>query len=340
MVEQEQRIIEGLTKIGLTKYQAMAYTAIVALGEGTAYVIAEKSAVPRAKVYEALDALVEKGFIVKITTEKGALYRSLPPTETITAAVDEISAKMAEVLTRLNALTTRQQDMTTEPLVTIFNNASSLLKMIRQSDVKEVWVNPMARIGRKIRELSQELSLEFHTISSEMPVVFLIGERDAFFVREMNGSQIMLRFSKGIIQQMISLVTLTTKNNLGTSIPESKVKILGESAIIDVEDKLKVNIPDYKPETEPVFFWGRMERCAGVFYVSTPYNLFITSKRLIIQTDDERLFARAIKFVQSVEVTDKQVTIILRKVGGREELTLSSIAYSKIIANLLKLLHL
>ncbi|MHA1878986.1 MAG: helix-turn-helix domain-containing protein, partial [Candidatus Heimdallarchaeota archaeon] len=61
MAKEEETIIDGLTTIGLTKYQAMVYIALVALGEGTAYVIAEKSAVPRAKVYETLDALVEKG---------------------------------------------------------------------------------------------------------------------------------------------------------------------------------------------------------------------------------------------------------------------------------------
>ncbi|MCF2143265.1 MAG: hypothetical protein K9W42_06150 [Candidatus Heimdallarchaeota archaeon] len=95
---------------------------------------------------------------------------------------------------------------------------------------------------------------------------------------------------------MFTLVAATSKINGKTPSLESKVRILGESAIIDVEDKLKVNIPDYDPLAEPVLFWGRIERCSGAFHLSTPFNLFLTIKRLIIQTDDERLFARAIKF--------------------------------------------
>ena len=338
MAKEEETIIDGLTTIGLTKYQAMVYIALVALGEGTAYVIAEKSAVPRAKVYETLDALVEKGFITKITSEKGALYRALSPVETITTALDEISAKMTDVLAKLNTLTTRKQDGTTEPVVTIFNNINAMINMVRKSDVTDVWLNPLAKMGRKVRELCQELDLKLHVISSEIPVVFLIGERDAFFIKETNGSQVMLKFAKGIIQQMFTLVAATRKINGKTPSLESKVRILGESAIIDVEDKLKGNIPDYDPLAEPVLFWGRIERCSGAFHLSTPFNLFLTTKRLIIQTDDERLFARAIKFVQHIQVEEKEVKIVFRKVGGKEELTLSSIVYSKIVANLLQIL--
>ncbi|MCF2143264.1 MAG: hypothetical protein K9W42_06145 [Candidatus Heimdallarchaeota archaeon] len=74
-----------------------------------------------------------------------------------------------------------------------------MINMVRKSDVTDVWLNPLAKMGRKVRELCQELDLKLHVISSEIPVVFLIGEQDAFFIKETNGSQVTLKFAKGII---------------------------------------------------------------------------------------------------------------------------------------------
>lgn len=61
-----QKLIDQLMLLGLTQYEAQAYIALVVLQRATAAKIAEESKIPRPKVYEALDSLERKGFILSI----------------------------------------------------------------------------------------------------------------------------------------------------------------------------------------------------------------------------------------------------------------------------------
>lgn len=63
-----EKIITTLRKLGLNRYESKAYLALVSLGVTTAGKLAEKSGIPRAKVYEVLRSLEKQGFAVSTST--------------------------------------------------------------------------------------------------------------------------------------------------------------------------------------------------------------------------------------------------------------------------------
>lgn len=63
-----EKVITTLRKLGLNKYESMAYLALVSLGVSTAGKLAEKSSIPRAKIYEVLRSLEKQGFAVSTST--------------------------------------------------------------------------------------------------------------------------------------------------------------------------------------------------------------------------------------------------------------------------------
>ena len=55
-------ILDILRRLGLSKYEANAYVALVGLSTGTATEIANMAGIPETSAYRALNGLVQKGF--------------------------------------------------------------------------------------------------------------------------------------------------------------------------------------------------------------------------------------------------------------------------------------
>ena len=71
----EAKTLGTLQKLGLSAYEAKAYTALVALGPTTATVLSTEAAIPRTKIYEALRRLEDKKWI---TVSKGRPSTYIP----------------------------------------------------------------------------------------------------------------------------------------------------------------------------------------------------------------------------------------------------------------------
>jgi Predicted transcriptional regulators len=75
-------LAESLKSLGLTKYEALVYIALLKVSGATATEIHEISGVPRASVYPVLDRLLQKNLVaVSHTTPKR--FASVPPDEGI-----------------------------------------------------------------------------------------------------------------------------------------------------------------------------------------------------------------------------------------------------------------
>lgn len=57
------KAVELFTDLGLTEYEAQVYVALLRLGTGTARAISETTEVPRTRIYDAVEALSERGFV-------------------------------------------------------------------------------------------------------------------------------------------------------------------------------------------------------------------------------------------------------------------------------------
>ena len=72
-----ESMVERLTKLGFSLYEAKAYVGLLVNGEQTGYGLSNLTGVPQPKVYETLRRLVEQGAVIQ-TSEKPAMYAPIP----------------------------------------------------------------------------------------------------------------------------------------------------------------------------------------------------------------------------------------------------------------------
>jgi len=94
-------VVEHLVKLGLSEYEAKAYVATVALGEGTIKEISDESKVPRSRAYDVMERLLQKGF-VEVGNSQPRCYRANDPSDSLNHLMDEIRNSRDEVVKALN----------------------------------------------------------------------------------------------------------------------------------------------------------------------------------------------------------------------------------------------
>src|SRR5512136_396838 len=83
------RIIDCLKSLGLTKYEALVYIALLKTASATATGIHEISGVPRASVYTVIDQLLDKG-LVSVSQSAPKRFAAFPPEDAIARLMDSI----------------------------------------------------------------------------------------------------------------------------------------------------------------------------------------------------------------------------------------------------------
>src|SRR5437016_13036549 len=77
-----RRFWQRLQSMGLNAYEARSYLVLVGHPRFKALELAARAHVPRQKIYEVLDSLVEKGF-AQVMQEKTKLFSAVPPDQAI-----------------------------------------------------------------------------------------------------------------------------------------------------------------------------------------------------------------------------------------------------------------
>lgn len=88
-----QRFWRRLQQLGLNAYEARSYLVLVGHPRFKALELAARSHVPRQKIYEVLDSLVEKGF-AQVVQEKTKLFSAVEPT----IAIPSYIARRGQIL--------------------------------------------------------------------------------------------------------------------------------------------------------------------------------------------------------------------------------------------------
>jgi len=83
------KIIECLKSLGLTKYEARVYIALLKIVGATASEIHEISGVPRASVYTVIDQLLDKG-LVSVSQSAPKRFAAISPEDAITRLMGQI----------------------------------------------------------------------------------------------------------------------------------------------------------------------------------------------------------------------------------------------------------
>ncbi|WP_019176289.1 TrmB family transcriptional regulator [Methanomassiliicoccus luminyensis] len=95
--------VKHLMRLGLNEYEAKAYVATVALGEGTIKEISAESGVPRSRTYDVMEKLAEKG-LVEVGSSTPICYRANEPLVASQQLMDEIRHANDEIVKELNEI--------------------------------------------------------------------------------------------------------------------------------------------------------------------------------------------------------------------------------------------
>lgn len=87
--ENPVRLVECLKSLGMTKYEALVYIALLRVPNATASEIHEGSSVPRASVYPVLDQLLDKD-LVSVSQSAPKRFAAIPPNDAITRLLSRI----------------------------------------------------------------------------------------------------------------------------------------------------------------------------------------------------------------------------------------------------------
>ena len=71
-------VMDALSLLGLSEYEAKAYEALVRLGEAKPSAVTRESGIPQSKVYDVLNRLVDAG-LARVIPERPKRYAPLPP---------------------------------------------------------------------------------------------------------------------------------------------------------------------------------------------------------------------------------------------------------------------
>lgn len=94
-MEVDERIVASLMRLGLTRYEALAYTALVCLGSGTVADINKESGVPTTKLYEVMRKLEAKGW-VEVLRERPLRFKARPPDEVLRSELRRLTKEVED----------------------------------------------------------------------------------------------------------------------------------------------------------------------------------------------------------------------------------------------------
>lgn len=101
--EDPVRLVECLKSLGMTKYEALVYIALLRVPSATASEIHEGSSVPRASVYPVLDQLLDKD-LVSVSQSAPKRFAAIPPDDAINRLLGRIERDAASAKSALLAI--------------------------------------------------------------------------------------------------------------------------------------------------------------------------------------------------------------------------------------------
>lgn len=151
-------IVEDLVKLGLTLNEAKSYKALVILGSSTAREIAEKSNIPRSKVYETLTLLEKRGIIQRLVGRKPAAFKALAPSTAVRYLLEKIEASSKTILTALEHIESERVAAQEEFVWTTQGDEQITLGIIQAFDYAKKSIFIATRLSSLISPLRSALS--------------------------------------------------------------------------------------------------------------------------------------------------------------------------------------
>ena len=234
--------ITTLKGIGLTMYEAQAYVALTSSIQSTAFEIAEKSGIPRSKIYDDLKKLNEKGFI-EVEDGRPLTYVVKSPVEVLGHKKEEIDSQIDDTISRLT---------------NIYENGMSQVQA------------PIWRIYGVEKIINQEIEIIKRAKTSiNMRIGFLFeGEGEALIKALKNRRDLRVNILASqacyINDEKIDIISLFEENSISiqkADVPFVKVMISDSKEMLHTYTKFSEDKRNVIPETA-IGIWNKYEDVA------------------------------------------------------------------------------
>ncbi|QTD40990.1 TrmB family transcriptional regulator [Sporosarcina sp. Te-1] len=145
-----------LQQFGFTQYESQVYTSLVTINQALdATAIVKRSDVPRSKVYEVLNNLVDKGIVLEATVEKKRQYTALP----MEAMIEKLRADFESNIQDLKKIEVVEMEVD-DRVWTLKENQSitSIIKELTEKAKRSIFISAWADDLQKCLPLLEKKS--------------------------------------------------------------------------------------------------------------------------------------------------------------------------------------
>ncbi|MBN1432359.1 MAG: TrmB family transcriptional regulator [Methanomicrobiaceae archaeon] len=164
-------IVETLTNLGFTEYEAKAYIALIGIGSATAREISEISGVPHGRIYSILRSLSGKGYVL-IEEGTPAHYCAEKPSDVLRPLKEDIDRRISKAGDYLSTI--HYESLPPSKMWTIRSEVGvqNRLKTLIQNAEREVFImsaDPMSvkRVSEDLQKVRKRVDIEVHTFNVE-----------------------------------------------------------------------------------------------------------------------------------------------------------------------------
>ncbi|MEH7097723.1 TrmB family transcriptional regulator [Neobacillus vireti] len=168
-------IVQQLKKLGFNEYEAKSYVSLVKQGPVTAYQVSKDSGIPRARIYDVLGNLVEKGLVLKEDIDDTTRYSPLPVEIFLQKAQSEWQSTYSVLSDSLRSLETSDKKMDNRVLTlkdykTIINYCETLIKKAEKRIVISMWDDMYEVLKKDLIQATEKATVQGITLHVENPI--------------------------------------------------------------------------------------------------------------------------------------------------------------------------
>jgi HTH-type transcriptional regulator, sugar sensing transcriptional regulator len=175
-------LVQQLKKLGFNEYEAKSYVSLVKQGAVTAYQVSKDSGIPRARIYDVLGNLVEKGIVLKEEINDTSRYSPLPVDIFLQKAQSEWQSTYSVISDSLKDLESFGEKVdnrviTLKDYKTIINYCETLIKKAEKRIVISMWDEMYEVLKKELVHATEKATIQGITLHVENPIGKLESHR-------------------------------------------------------------------------------------------------------------------------------------------------------------------
>lgn len=175
-------IVQQLKKLGFNEYEAKAYVSLVKLGPVTAYQVSKESGIPRARIYDVLTTLIEKGIVLKEDINDAARYSPLPVDIFLEKAKSDWQSTYSVINDSLKELETSAKEVdnrviTLKDYKTIISYCQTLINKAEERIIISMWDDMYMALEEHLAAAAKRAMVKGITIHVENPLTTIEPHR-------------------------------------------------------------------------------------------------------------------------------------------------------------------